>query len=66
MERRLPPLECLGLEVRKSEAKQGETMDQRLEAEDLSSETMNQRAESRDRRPEIRDDGPGTRDPRVP
>ena len=48
MERRLPPLECLGLEVRKSEAKQSETMDQRLEAEDLRPETMNQRAESRD------------------
>ena len=52
--------------MRKSKAKQSETMDQRLEAEDLRPETMNQRAESRDRRPEIRDDGPGTRDPRVP
>ena len=65
-ERRLPPLECLGLEARKSKAKQSETMDQRLEAEDLRPETMNQRSESRDRRPEIRDDEPGTRDPRMP
>ena len=48
--------------MRKSKAKQIETMDQRLEAEDLRQETMDQRAESRDRRPEIRDDEqrPGT------
>ena len=66
MERRFPPLECLGLEVRKSEAKQSETMDQRPETEDLRPETMNQRAESRHLRPEIRDEEPGTRDPRMP
>ena len=61
-ERRLPPLECLGLEVRKSETMRRDGMHQRLETENLRPETMNQRAESRDRRPEIRDDEqrPGT------
>ena len=65
-ERRLPPLECLGLELRKSETRQREAMYQQPETEDLRPEAMDQRAESRDRRPEIRDDGPGTRDSRVP
>ena len=60
MERRFPPLECLGLEVRKSEAKQSETMDQRPETEDLRPETMNQRVETGDQRSETMDQGPGT------
>ena len=53
MERRLPPLECLGLEVRKSEAKQSETMDQRLEIVGLRLEAKDQRAEASDRRQQI-------------
>ena len=53
MERRLPPLECLGLEVRKSEAKQSETMDQRLETVGLRLEAKDQRAEASDRRQQI-------------
>ena len=65
-ERRLPPLECLGLEVRKSETMRRDGMHQRPETEDLRPETMNQRAESRHLRPEIRDDEPGARDPRMP
>ena len=52
-ERRLPPLECLGLEVRKSEAKQSETMDQRLETVGLRLEAKDQRAEASDRRQQI-------------
>ena len=52
--------------MRKSETRQREAMYQRPETDDLRPETMNQRAESSDRRPEIRDDGLGTRDPRVP
>ena len=53
MERRLPPLESLGLEVRKSEAKQSETMDQRLETVGLRLEAKDQRAEASDRRQQI-------------
>ena len=53
MERRLPPLECLGLEVRKSETMRREGMHQRPETEDLRPETMKQRADASDRRQQI-------------